>query len=69
MIAGFLFKEEEGGYMGKRLYPTKLREEKESELLCSIRSRKSRSDGKDDKSGFLVYFRVNKVFHLIGEKK
>ena len=45
--AAYLFKEEGEGHKGKRLYITKLREEKDSELLHSIRSRKHHS-GSDD---------------------
>ena len=65
--AAYLFKEEGPGYKGKRLYLTKLREEKDSELLYSIRSRKSYSEEDDEKIRFLVFFRVDKVLPLVGD--
>ncbi len=65
--AAYLFREEGEGYKGKRLYLTKLREEKDSDLLYHIRSRKYHSGPDDGKSRFLVYFRVDKVLPLIGE--
>ena len=65
--AAYLFKEDGNGHNGKRLYLTKLREDKDSDLLYSIRSRKLKSGKEDDKPRFLVFFRVNKVLPLIGE--
>ena len=65
--AAYLFKEEGPGYKGKRLYLTKLREEKDSELLYSIRSRKSYSEEDDEKIRFLVFFRIAKVLPLVGD--
>ncbi len=65
--AAYMFKEDGTGYKGKRLYLTKLREEKESELLYTIRSRKDHSGPDDGKSRFLVFFRVDKELPLIGE--
>lgn len=65
--AAYMFKEDGTGYKGKRLYLTKLREEKESELLYTIRSRKDHSGPDDGKSRFLVFFRVDKELPLTGE--
>ena len=65
--AAYLFKEEGSGYSGKRLYLTRLREEKDSELLYSIRSRKFHSEEKDDKIRFLVFFKIEKVLPLVGD--
>jgi hypothetical protein len=65
--AAYLFKEEGEGHKGKRLYLTKLREEKDSDLLYTIRSKKYHSGPDDGKSRFLVFFRVDKVLPLIGE--
>lgn len=65
--AAYLFKEEGEGHNGKRLYLTKLREEKDSDLINTIRSRKHHSGLDDGKSRFLVFFRVDKVLPLIGE--
>ena len=65
--AAYLFKEEGDGYNGKRLYLTRLREEKDSELLYSIRSKKYKEGRKDDGPRFLVFFKIDKVLPLIGE--
>jgi hypothetical protein len=65
--AAYLFKEEGEGHKGKRLYLTKLREEKDSQLINAIRSRKHHSGTDDDKSRFIVFFRVDKELPLIGE--
>lgn len=67
--AAYLFKEEGEGHRGKRLYLTKLREEKDSELINTIRSKKHHSGSDDEKSRFLVFFRVDKELPLIGEGK
>jgi hypothetical protein len=64
--AAFLFKESGDGYRGKRLFLTKLREEKESETLYRLR-RKSYPEEKDRReSKFLVFFTVDKILPLIG---
>ena len=41
--AAYLFKEEGAGYKGTRLFLTKLREEQDSDLLYSIRSKRYKS--------------------------
>jgi hypothetical protein len=64
--AAYLFKESGNGYQGKRLFLTKLREEKESETLYLLR-RRTYPEGKDRReSKFLVYFNVDKILPLIG---
>ena len=65
--ATFLFKEEGSGYRGKRLYLTKVREEQNSDLLQSLRRRKS-TDGNGDER-FLVFFKLDKELPLVGEGK
>jgi hypothetical protein len=55
--------EEEKKYKGKRLYLKKIREEKDSPTLDSVR-RKKYPDLKGEE--YLVYFRVEKVLPLIG---
>jgi hypothetical protein len=62
--AAYLFMEGEEKYKGKRLYLTKIREEKESKIIDSIR-RKEYPDLKGKE--YLVYFRVDKILPLIGE--
>jgi hypothetical protein len=44
-----------------------LRVEKDSDLLYSIGSKKIPSGKEDDKSRFLVFFRVDKMLLLVGE--
>ncbi|RMF90886.1 MAG: pyridoxamine 5'-phosphate oxidase family protein [Methanobacteriota archaeon] len=62
--AAYLFMEEGGGYRGVRLHLTKLREERDSELLYSLR--RVKYDGDEGRSRFLVFFRVDRVLPLVG---
>ena len=64
--AAYLFKEEGPGYKGVRLLLTKLREEQDSELLYSIRSKRYPSKKEAGKTLFLVFFQVDKELPLIG---
>jgi hypothetical protein len=69
--AAYLFLESGDKYVGKRLYLTKIKEEKDSDLIDKIR-RKERYPAYDkygDKTKYLVYFHVDKVLPLIGAKK
>jgi hypothetical protein len=65
--ATFLFKEEGSGYRGKRLYLTKVREEQNTDLLQSLRRRKSTDSNGDER--FLVFFKLDKELPLVGEGK
>jgi hypothetical protein len=61
--AAYLFIEEEEKYKGKRLYLTKIKEEKNSPLLDSMRRKEyPHLKGKE----YLVYFKVEKILPLIG---
>ncbi|MCU0587204.1 MAG: pyridoxamine 5'-phosphate oxidase family protein [Syntrophobacteraceae bacterium] len=64
--AAYLFMEDGPGYKGVRLFLTKIREEKDSVLLFSIRRKEY--DESDEQRGplFLVVFRVDKILPLIG---
>jgi hypothetical protein len=64
--ASYLFIEEGGGYVGKRLALTKVREETDHEKIQTIRRRNSPDECDEGKTRFLVYFRVNGVHPLIG---
>ncbi|MFB0533033.1 MAG: pyridoxamine 5'-phosphate oxidase family protein [Desulfatiglandales bacterium] len=65
--AAYLFIEEAPGYKGLRLFLTKVGEEKDSELLHSIRRRKyAPEEGEEEQSRFLVFFKVDKVLPVIG---
>jgi len=63
--ATYLFKEEGSGYRGKRLFLTKLREEQDSDLLKSLRRRKSAYGNGEDR--FLVFFTLDKELPLVGD--
>ena len=64
--AAYLYMEEGPGYRGRRLFLTKIREEEDSELLYSIRSKKYASKKDEGKARFLVFFKIDKVFPLVG---
>lgn len=64
--ATYLFREDVSGYKGLRLFLTKLREEQDSKLLYSIRSRRYPSEKQEGKTLFLVFFKIDKVLPLIG---
>ena len=63
--ATYLFKEEGSGYSGKRLFLTKVREEENTELLESLRRRKSAYGNGEDR--FLVFFKLDKELPLVGD--
>ena len=65
--ASYLFKEEGKGYKGRRFHLTKIREEKESELLHQLKRRQylnEKDEGQDPK--YLVIFQLDKELPLIG---
>lgn len=65
--AAYLFIEDSPGYRGKRLFLTKLREEKDSELADQLR-RRCLTPEEDRQKGpkFLVVFSVDRELPLIG---
>lgn len=67
----YLFLESGDRYVGKRLYLTKIKEEKDSALIDKIRRKESCPvyDKYRDRTRYLVYFHVDKVLPLIGAKK
>ena len=67
--ASYLFMEEGAGYKGKRLFLTKIREEKDSELLHSLRRKKYARDEGEEEARYLVFFNVNTMLPLIGPGK
>ncbi|HBH86179.1 MAG TPA: pyridoxamine 5'-phosphate oxidase [Syntrophaceae bacterium] len=68
--AAYLFIESGDKYVGKRLYLTKIKEEKDSPLIATLRRRKIHSDENsyEAETKYLVYFRIDKVLPLIGDK-
>ena len=63
--ASFLFKEEGGGYKGKRFFLTKIREEQDTDLLMSLR-RRTYPDKPYKGPKFLVFFKIDQQLPLIG---
>ena len=63
--ATYLFKEKGSGYSGKRLFLTRVREEENTELLESLRRRKSTYGNGEDR--FLVFFKLDKELPLVGD--
>ena len=64
--AMYLFKEDGPGYRGKRLFITKVKEEKYTELLESLRRRKNVYQ--DDADRFLVFFKIDQELPLVGDE-
>jgi hypothetical protein len=64
--AAYLFLEEGGGYRGKRLFLTKVREEQDAELIKKFSRRCYPSELEVDEPLFLVVFRIDKELPLIG---
>ena len=69
--AAYLFMEAKDKYVGKRLYLRKIKEEKDRSLIDKIRRRESCPAYVVYKEAikYLVYFRIDKVLPLIGDKK
>ena len=67
--AAYLFMQDGPDYKGTRLFLSKIREEKDSELLHSIRRRKYASEEGEEEARFLVFFKVDKILPLIGAGK
>jgi hypothetical protein len=69
--ASYLFMESKEGYVGKRLYLTKIKEEKDRALIDKLRRREScpAYTVYKDQIKYLVYFRIDKVLPLSGDKK
>jgi hypothetical protein len=65
--ATYLFIENGGGYKGKRLFMTKVREEQDTELLESLRTRQYLDE--KDESKFLVFFQLAQELPLVGGGK
>lgn len=64
--ATYLFREDGPGYKGKRLYLTKLREEKDSDLITSLARRNYPAGDDSHEPRYLVYFKLEKERPLIG---
>lgn len=63
--AAYMFVEEGSKSKGTRLFLTKTKEEKDTELLKSLRRR----DYGDKEGLYLVYFQVDKVLPILGSQE
>jgi hypothetical protein len=66
--AAYMFVERGEGYTGKRLHLTKTGEETDPERIKEIKQQHSRAQHSDDKIRHLVYFTVDKIRPLVGDK-
>ena len=64
--AVYLFREDGPEYTGKRLYLTKIREEKDTDLLYSLMRRAYRKDEGKTETRFLVFFSLDSERPLVG---
>ena len=64
--AVYLFIENGSGKKGTRLYLTKIKEEKNSERIESLKRRKKQSDSVEDT--FLVFFELDRQRPLVGDE-
>ena len=63
--ATYLFKEDGKGYQSKRLFLTRVSEEQNTELMDSLRRRKSAYGNGEDR--FLVFFKLDRELPLVGD--
>ena len=66
--AAYMFVEQGEGYAGKRLNLTMTDEEKDEERIKQIRQQHSKAKDYEDKVRHLVYFTVDKIRPLVGDK-
>jgi hypothetical protein len=66
--AAYLFIEKGEGYAGTRLYLTKTGEEKDPQRIKEIKQQHSKTHSPDETPKHLVYFTVDKIRPLVGDK-
>ncbi len=66
--AAYMFVEHGAGYAGKRLYLTMTSEEKDPARVAEIRQQHSRLGHSDDKIRHMMYFTVDRIRPLVGDK-
>ena len=66
--AAYMFVEDGEGYKGKRLYLTMTGEEKDPERIKEIKKQHERAKDSDDKVRHLIYFTVDRIRPLVGDK-
>jgi hypothetical protein len=67
--AAYMFVEDGPGYNGKRLHITKTGEEKDPERIKEIKKQHAKIREPDEKIRHLVYFTIDKIRPLVGDKK
>lgn len=69
--AAYLFKEAGDKYVGRRLYLTKTKEVQDPQLVSEMRRKKypEVSEKYSNENKFIVYFKIDKVLPLIGDKE
>jgi len=67
--AAYLFIERGDGYTGKRLYLTKTHEETDPERIKELKKKHSKIFSPDQINRHIVYFRIEKVRALVGDKE
>lgn len=63
--AAYLYIEKDGGYLGKRLHLTKIREDKAPDVIDAIR-RKQRTHTGPDSDSTLVFFHIDEIRPAVG---
>jgi len=66
--AAYLFIEKGEGYAGTRLYLTRTGEEKDPKRIKEIKQQHSKSRSSDEIPKHLVYFTVDRIRPLVGDK-
>jgi len=66
--AAYMFLENGGGYAGKRLYLTKVREETDSDRIKALKKRHSKIFKPDEINRHLLYFTIDKIRPLVGDE-
>jgi hypothetical protein len=66
--AAYMFVEEGERYSGKRLHLTMTGEEKDEERIKQIKQQHSKAKDDDGKVRHLIYFTVDKIRPLVGDK-
>jgi len=66
--AAYMFVEQGEGYAGKRLHLTKTGEEKDPKRIKEIKRQHTRTREPDEKVRHLIYFTVDNIRPLIGDK-
>jgi K+/H+ antiporter YhaU regulatory subunit KhtT len=68
--AAYMFVEKGKGYSGKRLYLTKIREETNTSVVEMLRKQQPEiCSASDDSNKYLVHFKVDDVWPLVGDKE